>query len=466
MFDYNDLNLKIGLEIHQQLSNKKLFCNCSTKFQEKNLDSEFSRKLRAVAGEQGYVDVAAVFEEAKHREFVYHGYKDEYCLVDCDDDPPHEINRDALLTALSVAKLFKMNIPDEIQVMRKIITDGSACSSFQRTMLIGLASKDSFIETSQRNVRITSLCLEEDACKIEKVHENKIYYSLSRQFIPLLEIRTEPDIKTPEQAKEVAEQIGLILRSFSSTLRGIGTIRQDVNLSIKNGNRVEIKGFQELRIMPKIIDYEIQRQINIIKQGKKVEKEVRKANENGTTSFLRPLPGAARMYPDTDIAIVKVENELLNKVKIPELITDKIMRLQKHYNLSYELAYQLVREKIDEEYFKRYNKINSGLLASLLINYNKDKKENIEFMLNALNSGKITKDVVDNIMLNLRMNKKVNLDNYKSVSYSEIEKEIKKIMKDKKDLSANAIMGILMNKYKGRVDGKKLIELVNKLSTK
>ena len=217
---------------------------------------------------------------------------------------------------------------------------------------------------------------------------------------------------------------------------------------------------------PKIINYEIQRQINTVKQGKKVEKEVRKANDNGTTSFLRPLPGAARMYPDTDIAIVKVENELLNKVKIPELLTERITRLQKHYNLSYELAYQLVREKIDEEYFKRYNKINSGLLASLLINYNKDKKENIEFMLNALNSGKITKDVVDNIMLNLRMNKKVNLDNYKSVSYSEIEKEIKKIMKDKKDLSANAIMGILMNKYKGRVDGKKLIELVNKLSTK
>ena len=466
MFDYKDLNLKIGLEIHQQLSNKKLFCNCSTKFEEKELDIEFLRKLRAVAGERGYVDVAAQFEESKHRKFIYHGYNNEYCLVDCDEEPPQEINQDALLTALSVAKLFKMNIPENIQVMRKIITDGSACSSFQRTMLIGFASKNSFIETTQGKVRITSLCLEEDACKIIKTGEDEVHYSLSRQGIPLLELRTEPDIKNPEQAKETAEQIGLTLRSFSSILRGIGTIRQDVNLSIKNGSRVEIKGFQELREMPKIIDYEIQRQINTVKQGKKVEKEVRKANDNGTTSFLRPLPGAARMYPDTDIAIVKVENELLNKVKIPELLTERITRLKKHYNLSYELAYQLVREKIDEEYFKKYNKINSGLLASLLINYNKDKKENIEFMLNALNSGKITKDVVDNIMLNLRMNKKVNLDNYKSVSYSEIEKEIKKIMKDKKDLSANAIMGILMNKYKGRVDGKKLIELVNKLSTK
>jgi len=466
MFDYNDLNLKIGLEIHQQLSNKKLFCNCSTKFQETKLDLEFSRKLRAVAGEQGYVDVAAVFEEAKHREFVYHGYKDEYCLVDCDDDPPHEINRDALLTALSVAKLFKMNVPDEIQVMRKIITDGSACSSFQRTMLIGLGTKDSFIETTKGNVRITSLCLEEDACKIEKVHENKVYYSLSRQGIPLLEIRTEPDIKAPEQAKEAAEQIGLLLRSFSSILRGIGTIRQDVNLSIKNGNRIEIKGFQELRMMPKTIDFEISRQINIIKQGKNVEKEVRKANDNGTTSFLRPLPGAARMYPDTDIKTILVNKELLNEVKIPELITDKIINLQKKYDLSHELASQVIKENINEDYFKNYNKINSGLLASILINYNKDKKEHLEFVLNLLNKNKITKDVIDNILINLRMNKKINLEQFKPVNYNEIENEIKDIIKKKPELSTNAVMGILMGKYRGRVDGKKLIEIINKLSTK
>ena len=461
-----NINIKCGIEIHKQVEGKKLFCSCPTIIRDDNPIFNVTRYIRTSAGESGRYDVAALYEAKKGKHFVYQGYNDTTCLVELDEKPPQEINQHALEIALQVCLLLNCKINSVVQVMRKIVIDGSNTSGFQRTMLIGFASKDSFIETTQGKVRITSLCLEEDACKIIKTGEDEVHYSLSRQGIPLLELRTEPDIKDPEQAKETAEQIGLILRSFSSILRGIGTIRQDVNLSIKNGSRVEIKGFQELREMPKIINYEIQRQINTVKQGKKVEKEVRKANDNGTTSFLRPLPGAARMYPDTDIAIVKVENELLNKVKIPELLTERITRLQKHYNLSYELAYQLVREKIDEEYFKRYNKINSGLLASLLINYNKDKKENIEFMLNALNSGKITKDVVDNIMLNLRMNKKVNLDNYKSVSYSEIEKEIKKIMKDKKDLSANAIMGILMNKYKGRVDGKKLIELVNKLSTK
>lgn len=467
MFDYQDLNLKIGLECHQQLSNKKLFCNCSTKFEEKELDLEFSRKLRAVAGEQGYIDVAAQFEESKNREFVYHGYKDEYCLVDCDDQPPNEINRDALMTALSVATFFKMNLPDKIQVMRKIITDGSACSSFQRTMLIGLESKNSFIDTSLGKVKITSLCLEEDACKIEKVNEGRVYYSLSRQGIPLIEIRTDPDIKTPEHAKETAEKIGMILRSFLNIIHGIGSIRQDVNLSIYNGARVEIKGFQELRIMPKVIDYEIQRQINIVKQGKKIEKEVRNANKEGTTNFLRPLPGSARMYPESDIPEIYIIKELLNKIKIPELITDKIINLQKKYKLSHELASQIIKENIVyENYFKKYNKINPGLLASVLINYSMDKKEHLKFVLQALNLGKITKDVVYEIMLNLRMDKKVDLEQFKPVSYTKIENEIKKIIKEKPELSTNAIMGILMSKYKGVIEGRKLIEIIKKFSTK
>ncbi len=463
MFDYKDLNLKIGLECHQQLSNKKLFCNCLTKFKEEKLELEFIRKLRATAGETGNVDVASIFEESKHREFIYHGYKDEYCLIDCDESPPDNVNQDALITALSVAKLLKLNLPDEIQVMRKIIIDGSACSSFQRTMLIGFESKNSFIQTSFGNVRISGLCLEEDACKIEKTDGNKVYYSLSRQGIPLIEISTEPDIQTPEQAKETAEKIGMILRSFSSIKRGIGTIRQDVNLSIKNGARVEIKGFQELRMIPKIIDYEIARQFNMILQGKKVEKEVRKANENGTTSFLRPLPGSARMYIETDIKPMIIDDKLLKQIKIPELISDKIKDLQKNYNLSEELANEIAKNKINfEKYYKKFNKISKGLLASILINKINEKEKHLEFILENLNSGKITKDVVDEILTNLKQGKKINLEHYKTASYKEIENEIKNITNKKPELSVNAIMGILMGKYRGKIDGKKLIGLIKK----
>jgi Glu-tRNA(Gln) amidotransferase subunit E-like FAD-binding protein len=453
--DYKEIGFCCGIEVHQQLSNKKLFCNCSTKFQENDLDLEFSRKLRATAGEQGYIDVAAQFEESKNMEFVYHGYKDEYCLVDCDEQPPYQINQDALITALSICKLLKLDIPDEIQVMRKIITDGSACSSFQRTALIGYESKNSYLETSLGKVRITSLCLEEDACKIEKVEQGKIYYSLSRQGIPLVEIRTEPDIKNPEHAKETAEKLGMILRSFSSILRGIGTIRQDVNLSIKNGNRVEIKGFQELRNMPKIIDFEIQRQVNILKQGKNVEKEVRKANENGTTSFLRPLPGASRMYPETDIPQILITNDLINKIKIPELIEDRINNLEKKFDLSYELASEIIKNKIDFDFYSnKFKNIKPGLLSGIILTY--QENPNLLNTLDLLNSGKITKDVFDEAI-------KGNFDSSKKISLDEVEQEAKKIIKEKQGLSTNAIMGILMGKFKGKIEGKKLIDIINKI---
>ncbi len=461
MFDYKDLNLKIGLEIHQQLSDKKLFCNCSTKFEEKELDIEFKRKLRASSGETGKVDVAAKFEESKNKDFIYHGYKGEYCLVDCDEQPPYQVNQDALVTALSLAKLFRLNIPKEIYVMRKIITDGSACSAFQRTMLVGYESEDSFIETSFGKVKIASLCLEEDACKIEKNEENKTYYSLSRQGIPLIEIMTKPDIKTPDGAKETAEKLGMILRSFSDILRGIGTIRQDVNLSILDGSRVEIKGFQDLRTMPKIIDYEIQRQFSLVEKDKKVEEEVRKANENGTTSFLRPLPGSARMYPDTDIPTIEVSKELLENVKIPELIEDKINKLKERYGLSNELASEMIHSKIDfNDYSKKYNEISSGLLASILVSNFNNKR--LDYVLDLLDKGKITKDVVNEIFVKLSKNEKINLEDYKSVSLNEIEKEIKELKSKNKELSVNALMGMLMSKYKGKIDGKKLIELINK----
>ena len=456
MLNHKELGLIIGLEIHQQISSQKLFCKCSTQFKEQNLEIEFLRKLKASAGEMGSIDIAAEFEQSRDRKFIYHGYKDEYCLIDCDDQPPNEINQDALMTALSVTRLFKLNIPDEIIVMRKVIADGSVCSSFQRTALIGTGNKDSFIETSLGKVRITSLCLEEDACKIEKIDENKVYYSLSRQGIPLLEIRTEPDIKTPEHAKETAEKIGMILRSFPNVLRGIGTIRQDVNLSIKNGARIEIKGFQELRVMPKIIENEVQRQIKLLKEVKKINLEVRKANEDGTTTFLRPLPGAARMYPDTDLIPTLVTRQLLSNIKVPKLIHEKIEDLKKEHKLSYELSSELLKQKIDFNlYHKKYNKINSSLLASLLLKYNNE--ENLNKSLDLLNSGKITKDVFDEAI-------KGKVDLSKKINLNDIEKEVKKIIEEKPELSINAIMGILMGKYKGKIQGKKLIEIINKFT--
>src|SRR3989344_3848408 len=188
--DYKNLNLKIGLECHQQLSGEKLFCSCNTNLKEENEEIQIKRKIRAVAGEAGEKDTAALYEEARDRTFVYHGYKDEYCLVECDDEPIHKINQEALKTALGVAKLLKLKIPNK--------------------------------------VKVNLLSLEEDACKIIKSEGNNIHYSLSRVGIPLLELATNADIKTPEQARETAETMGMIFRSFPLTRRGIGSIRQDI----------------------------------------------------------------------------------------------------------------------------------------------------------------------------------------------------------------------------------------------
>ncbi|MEK6933199.1 MAG: Glu-tRNA(Gln) amidotransferase subunit GatE [Nanoarchaeota archaeon] len=455
--DYKNIGLKVGLEVHQEISGKKLFCSCSTDLKEKNKSIEFMRKIRSSKGETGQLDTASLYEEEKNKEFIYYGYEGEYCLVETDDDPPHEINHDALIVALSVAKLFNLKIPDVLFVMRKVISDGSVVSGFQRSLLVGYGTNESFIETSLGKVRIKDLYLEEDAAKIIKQESNKIYFSLSRAGIPLLEIGTQSDIKTPEHAKETAEKIGMILRSFPNIKRGLGTIRQDVNLSIRNGNRVEIKGFQELRMIPKIIDYEIQRQLNIIKQGKKVEQEVRKANEDGSTSFLRPLPGAARMYPETDIISTKITSNLIKDIILPKLIHEQVKELQTKYNLSSELSNTLINERINFDYYTdKYKNINKSLLASLLIkHYNEN---NLENALSLLNSGKITKDVFDEAI-------KGNVD-LKKVNLNEVENEIKKIIKENPELSVNAIMGMLMKKYKGKVEGKKLIELINKFSTK
>ncbi|HDQ59578.1 MAG TPA: Glu-tRNA(Gln) amidotransferase subunit GatE, partial [Candidatus Woesearchaeota archaeon] len=264
--DYKKIGLKIGLELHEQLDTHKLFCKCPSILRDKIPDFEVRRKLKAVTGETGQKDIAAKSEELKDKLFIYEGYNDTTCLVELDDEPPHFINMEAMYIALQIAGLLHMKPFDEIQVMRKTVVDGSNTSGFQRTALV---AENGFINKNGK-IRVSSIALEEDAARRIENSGNEVRYRLDRLGIPLVELTTEADIHDPDQAKEAAEYLGLLMRMTCKVKRGIGTIRQDVNVSIKGGNRVEIKGFQALSEMPSLIRNEIERQQNLIQIGKKL----------------------------------------------------------------------------------------------------------------------------------------------------------------------------------------------------
>ena len=258
--DYSELGLKCGLEIHQQLNTGKLFCNCPSVLRKDDPDFQIKRRLHAVAGEDGEIDIAAKHEAALDKEFTYQGYETT-CLVELDEEPPHEINQEALKIALQISHLLNCKILPLSQIMRKTVIDGSNTSGFQRTVMI---AENGFVETQDGRVGIQSVCLEEDSARI--VDREKGIFRLDRLGIPLVEIATDPDIKNPEQAKEAALHLGEILRSCN-VKRGLGTIRQDVNISIKNGERVELKGFQDIRNIGKAIEVEIERQKDLVKKN-------------------------------------------------------------------------------------------------------------------------------------------------------------------------------------------------------
>jgi glutamyl-tRNA(Gln) amidotransferase subunit E len=467
-YDYEELGLVAGLEIHQQLDTEtKLFCACPTALCEPEAATRtFTRYLHPTKSELGEIDQAALEESRVGREFEYLAY-DSTCLVEEDDEPPGRVDSEALATAMEIAELLDMRIADQVHVMRKIVVDGSNTTGFQRTMLV---ANDGAIETDDGPVGIEDLMLEEESAQRVTETEDGVRYSLDRLGIPLVEIGTRPDVHSPGQAREAAERIGMLLRSTGKVKRGLGSIRQDVNVSIAEGARVEIKGVQSLDDIDDIVRNEVRRQVELLevadeladrgasvgepedvsgvfgdtdsgviggalsgggtamavrlagfdgvvgreiqpdrrlgteladharRQGaggifhtdelpaygvtaKEVDaleaavgagpedavalvaddpetaalaidavveraedalagvpEETRGANEDGTTAYLRPLPGAARMYPETDVPPVEPDP---TAVDTPELLTEKVGRYRTEYGLDETLAEQV-----------------------------------------------------------------------------------------------------------------------------
>ncbi len=260
--DYRSLGLVCGIEIHQQLDTAcKLFCGCPTRHREVDESNfEFFRYLRPSRSELGEIDRAALEQVLVSRRFIYKSY-DSTCLVEADEEPPRTVNLQALEISLIIARLLSMKIVDELHTMRKMVIDGSNTSGFQRTAYVG---SDGSIETGEGPVGISILCLEEEAARIVEDRGDSVVYSLDRLGIPLVEIGTAPDIISPAHAREVASYLGMILRSTGRVKRGLGTIRQDVNVSIRGGARVEIKGVQALNLVDKVVEFEALRQLRLL----------------------------------------------------------------------------------------------------------------------------------------------------------------------------------------------------------
>ncbi|MFC1754406.1 Glu-tRNA(Gln) amidotransferase subunit GatE [Thermoproteota archaeon] len=603
--DYEQIGLKCGIEIHQQLEGKKLFCDCPTTIvDDDKFDTEIKRKLRAVIGETGEIDQAALHEMKKGKHYVYRAENNSSCLVELDEEPPHQMNKDALDVALQIALILKAKIVDEVQIMRKTVVDGSNTGGFQRTALV--AQKGS-LKTSFGKVGIPTICIEEDAAKIVERKNDHDIYNLSKLGIPLVEIATDPDIKSPDQCMETAEKIGMILRSTGKAKRGIGTIRQDVNVSIKEGVRIEIKGAQDLKTLPLWVKNEAKRQVALVKikkdlgkvkiddtihditktmktcdstiikstlgskgvvkairlpgfkgflgietqpgkrlgtefsdyakvkagvgglfhsdelpkygiTGKDVEtiqkalkckekdgfviiadkeekvdaalnevikrarmceqgviNEVRKPNPDGTTSYMRPMPGADRMYPETDTTPLQPD---IKNIKIPELLEEKKGRMIESLNLGKDLAQVVAKSgkaDIFEAFVKDFNNIKPAFIAETMFSTPKNLKrkhgvddtrladDDFKELFERLNKNEITKDSIEDILISRCKGKKVDYNRYKTLSDKELEAEIKKILKESKGIEFKILIGKVMGSLKGRAEGRKIMELLKKL---
>ena len=303
-FDTEQLGFMCGIEVHQQLATGKLHSRQPSELFDVTIDSvpedwpRYARRLRLASGEGGKIDVAARFEKRRNRSFVYIQSPNSG-LIELDESPPLSHDSDALDVALTVSAMLGAKPVGAVQTMRKTVVDGSNTSGFQRTSLI---STDGTLKTDTGDVGIDVLCLEEDSARkldtIPTDHGEQVIYNLDRLGVPLIEIATSPDIQSPEHAKETAMALGRTLRDTRRVRRGLGSIRQDLNVSVGCGDRVEIKGCQDLGWIPQIVRLEMVRQVHMY----------RLANDLRSSLGLPPLP------PNRDLDDIGIESEVAEAV--------------------------------------------------------------------------------------------------------------------------------------------------------
>lgn len=255
---YQKLGLKCGIEMHRQLHTQhKLFCKCPVRPYSSVYHAEILRHMRPTLSELGEYDPTALMEFKTKKEVLYRLNRDTVCTYEIDDAPPFALNREALNKAIRMAIILNLSLVNEIHIARKQYLDGSIPTGFQRTTILGVAG---YMMVEGRRIGVRQLGLEEDACREVTDIGHRRTYLTDRLSIPLIEIVTEADMHTPAEAARVANAIRRTCHLSGVCRFGYGRARQDVNVSITGGDRVEIKGVPSIRQIPALVHYEGLRQ--------------------------------------------------------------------------------------------------------------------------------------------------------------------------------------------------------------
>jgi glutamyl-tRNA(Gln) amidotransferase subunit E len=274
--DYETLGFMSGLEVHQQLlTRSKLFCRCPAGRRVKGCDAEVLRHMRPTLSEMGEYDGTALMEFKTRKEIVYQLEQGSVCTYEIDDTPPFEIDEEAVRVAIEIAQLLNLNLVSELHVMRKQYLDGSIPTGFQRTAMVGLDGVIPFRVPElgvNRELRIRQLSLEEDSCREVSDIGHRITFRTDRLGIPLTEAVTEPELLTPFELQAAGRLLARVARSTGKVRRGPGAARQDVNVSVAGGRRIELKGVDNHRRLPQLVHIEAFRQLNLLRIRAELER--------------------------------------------------------------------------------------------------------------------------------------------------------------------------------------------------
>ncbi len=290
--DYKKVGFKSGLEIHQQLlTEKKLFCRCPAGKYSKDYDAEILRHMRPTLSEMGVYDGTALMEFKTKKNIIYHIKRETVCTYEMDDTPPFLINEEALDIAIGIGLLYNCNIVDELHIARKQYLDGSIPTGFQRTAIYAL---DGWVPYNNRKIKIVQMSIEEDSCReVSDIGHDRVYLT-DRLGMPLIETVTEPAMHTPQEVAEVAWQCSKLVRSTHKVRRGMGAAREDVNVSVTGGTRIEIKGVPKITMIPILTYNEAMRQWNLLRlreelKNRGITPETFRAEQFEITNLLRKI---------------------------------------------------------------------------------------------------------------------------------------------------------------------------------